>query len=57
MKKKKLEKSQPELKSVVEQWEGLKKEVGMARSTVDDAKSSMQANRSRCKMTNTYLVQ
>ena len=46
-KKKRLTKSRSELKTVTEKWEELRKEVGVAKETVGDAKNSMQANRSR----------
>ena len=46
-KKKRLTKAQAELTALTEKWEGLRKEVGVARNNVEDAKSSMQANQSK----------
>ena len=46
-KKKRLSKAQAELTALTEKWEGLRKEVGVARSNVEDAKSFMQANQSK----------
>ena len=46
-KKKQLSKSEVDLKAVSEKWEGLRREVGVVRSNLEDSKSSLQANQSR----------
>jgi structural maintenance of chromosome 4 len=56
-KKKRLSKAQTELTALTEKWEGLRKEVGVARSNVEDAKSSMQANQSRGQVLKALMEQ
>ena len=55
-KKQRLSKSQTEMKTLTERCDALRRDMGEIRGTVEDAKSSMQANRSRCELPSTHCA-